>query len=73
MYIDRSKLRNDAIKLDCLDECIIKIVDGYLVYSYSRMVKHFIKTGMSEEEAIEYVDYNIVGLLPMNTFKIKYR
>ena len=73
MYIDRSKLKNHAVRLDGLDECIIKVVDGYLVYSYSRMVKHFMKQGMSEEEAIDYVEFNIVGLLPMNTFRIKHR
>lgn len=71
MYINRAKLKNDAIRLDDLDDCILKVTDGYLVYSYSRMVKHFMKAGMTEEEAIDYVEFNIVGLLPMNTFRIK--
>lgn len=32
-----------------------------VVYSYKKLVRVFMRQGMSEEEAIEWVDYNIVG------------
>jgi hypothetical protein len=32
------------------------------VYSYNLLVGAHIEQGLNEEEAIEYVDYNIVGL-----------
>ena len=31
-----------------------------LVYSYKRLVAYFVKEGMSEEEAVEWVDYNVI-------------
>ena len=39
---------------------------GLLVYSYDKMIAHFQKDGMSIEEAIEYIDFNVVGIKPDN-------
>jgi hypothetical protein len=36
-----------------------------LRYSYWRLVDLFIADGMEEEEAVEWVEYNIMGLTPM--------
>ncbi|MCM1066792.1 MAG: helix-turn-helix domain-containing protein [Muribaculaceae bacterium] len=42
---------------------------GCLVYSYSRMVSHLVATeGMNPEEAVEFIDYNIVRALPYTTW-----
>ena len=56
-------LAEDAQQLDGLDNALIGAsTQGYLVYSYSKIVAEFINQGMSEEEAVEYTDYNVVGL-----------
>ena len=56
-------IAEDASKLDGLNGCIIGTdPDGYLVYSYAELCRHYYDEGMSFEEAVEYVDYNILGL-----------
>lgn len=38
--------------------------DGQVVYDYYMMVEHLIHTdGMSEEEAVEFIDYNTLGAI----------
>lgn len=37
-------------------------MDPVLVYDYDLLVQIFIEDGLTEQEAIEYVDYNIAGL-----------
>ena len=39
------------------------IVNERIVYDYDLMVQCLEKDGMSEEEAIEWIDYNVVGVL----------
>ena len=40
----------------------VKDDEAYLIYDYEKMVMHFIEhAGMSEEEAREWVDFNICG------------
>jgi hypothetical protein len=53
----------EAILFDELDECIIGM-DSYdrIVYSYDRILKHFIDGGMDEDIAIDWIDYNIFNL-----------
>tara|TARA_Y100000114_G_C11670246_1_gene283420 strand:- start:47 stop:319 length:273 start_codon:yes stop_codon:yes gene_type:complete len=57
-------LAEDAMKLDNLNDAIIGVTtQGYLVYCYDKIVDHFVKEdGMEREEAIEYADFNVVGL-----------
>ena len=58
---------DDAIKFTGLDDCITgRDQRGFLVYSYDKMIAHFEKDGMSIEEAMEYIDYNVVGIKPDN-------
>lgn len=47
------------------DNAIIGITtDGQVVYDYYMMVEHLIHTdGMSEEEAVEFIDYNTLGTI----------
>jgi hypothetical protein len=60
-------ISDDAIKFTGLDDCITGIDQrGFLVYSYDKMIAHFENDGMSIEEAIEYIDFNVVGIKPDN-------
>lgn len=39
--------------------------DGQAIYDYNLMVQSLMKTeGMSEEEAVEFIDYNTVRAIP---------
>lgn len=59
---------NDTVILESPDyfSAIIGISDdGRLVYSYRKMVDFLVDTDdMSEDEAIEFIDYNTVNALP---------
>lgn len=59
----KSHLEDDAAILEGLDDCIIGVnQNNYLVYSYGQFLKHYLFEGMTMSEAIEWVDYNILGL-----------
>ena len=57
-------LADDALKLDGLNEAIIGIsTQGYLVYCYDKIVDAIMHNSeMDRGEAIEFADYNVVGL-----------
>lgn len=52
---------------DGLDDCVVGMAarcgkDPLLVYDHGLLVRHFVKEdGMSEEEAVEWIDFNILG------------
>lgn len=53
------------LKLDGLDQAIIGVaelpdLDQAIVYDRERIVKIFIRQGMTRDEAQEYIDFNIV-------------
>lgn len=55
-----------AIVWDGCDEAIVGVGtrcghDGLFVYDYDLLVELFMAQQMSKEEAMEWVDYNIVG------------
>lgn len=51
----------EAILWDGCDDAIIGITpEGQAVYSIEKLWKIFISEGMTEEEAIDWVDYNIL-------------
>lgn len=63
MAMLREHLADDANQLDGLGSAIIGTTeDGYLVYDYEKIVRHFQTHGLEREEALEYTDYNVVGL-----------
>lgn len=35
--------------------------DPFVVYDYDRLVDHFVREGMTHDEAAEWIDYNIEG------------
>jgi len=53
---------SEAILWDGCDDAIMGMTpNGCVVYSIDRLLDVFIKQGMTEEEAVEWVDYNILG------------
>jgi hypothetical protein len=52
----------EAIFWDGLDEAIIGIsIDNCAVYGLNKMILLFQQQGMSEEEAMEWMDFNIIS------------
>lgn len=55
---------SEPLKVDGFDKAIIgeEYFSGRLVYSVEKMMKVLIKRdGMSFEEALEFIEYNIIG------------
>lgn len=63
--LESDLLCDGAIVLANLDNCISGISNnGLLIYSYEKLINHFInEEEMTEDDAIEWIDYNIFGLL----------
>ena len=56
-------LAEDCLKLDGLNDAIVGVTSqGYLVYDYEKIIGAFMKQGMENDEAIEFFDYNVLGL-----------
>ena len=52
----------DFLKADGLDDAILGISNGKLVYSRSKCIKIFIeRDNMTELEAMEFFDFNVEG------------
>ena len=68
-YID---LANDeAIRLQDLDDAIIGTdQNGLLVYDYHQMLVTFINQGMAADDAIEWLDYNVLPINAGNGFTV---
>ena len=59
-------LNPNAIKFTnpSYDTAIIGITqDGNLIYDYEKMIEYLLDC-MSEEEAIDFIEYNTLGILP---------
>ena len=68
-------LADDCMKLDGLNDAIIGVdTKGYLVYDYQKIVDVFTKEShnMEYEEAIEFTDFNVVGLDGNGNWTIMY-
>jgi hypothetical protein len=59
---------NDFIKLDGLDDAIIGVYADTefprLVYSIGEITECFVKQGMTDEEAIDFYEYNTARSIP---------
>ena len=63
----------DAIRFTGLDEAIVGICHkGLIIYDYDKVVSIFEGMGMSEEEAVEWTDYNVIGTMAGEGFTIMY-
>ena len=64
-YLDY--LDDEAIIFDGCDDAIIgHDQNGYAVYHHTKLVQVFEAQGMTQDEAIEWIDYNIIGVQPHN-------
>jgi hypothetical protein len=60
------ELEEPLILVDGFDDCIIGLAEGFegdlaIAYDRGKMLAKLVSDGMSEEEAIEYFDFNIAG------------
>lgn len=58
-------LAEDCLKLDGLNDAIVGVTSqGYLVYDYEKIIEVFMKepSNMEYDEAVEFFDYNVLGL-----------
>lgn len=52
---------NNSLQIDGYDDACIGVSENEeLIYDYSLLVKQAMKDGCTYEEAVEYVDFNIV-------------
>ena len=71
-YIENAEA--GAIRFDGLDSAIIGLdADGFLVYDFDMLVTALMQQGMTDKEAVEWIDFNIVPINAGNAFTILYR
>ena len=52
----------EAIRFDGLDDAVVGTDhEGNLVYEYEIMTRLFVEQGMTEEEAEEWINFNVIG------------
>lgn len=60
-----AEINEDALLINDMDEALVGYTLGYstnAVYDYDTLVhEHIERDGMTEDEAMEYIDYNIIG------------
>ena len=62
-----------AIRFEGLDEAIVGSCHrGFLIYDYDTMVSMSEARGMSEEDAVEWVDYNVIDTMAGEGFTVMY-
>tara|TARA_R100000388_G_scaffold88328_1_gene68590 strand:+ start:298 stop:561 length:264 start_codon:yes stop_codon:yes gene_type:complete len=63
-YYEELIYADDAIQFEGLDYAIVGTShNGYYIYDYDRMIQVFISNhDMTEEEAVEWIDYNVMGV-----------
>jgi hypothetical protein len=73
-YYEEQIYAEDAIQFDGLDYAIVGVSHtGYYIYDYDRMIQCFVgEDGMTEEEAIEWIDFNVIGINAGQGFIILY-
>tara|TARA_R110000772_G_scaffold241984_1_gene354359 strand:- start:22 stop:270 length:249 start_codon:yes stop_codon:yes gene_type:complete len=63
----------DAIRFDGLDEAIVgSCHKGFLIYGYDKMLSIFEGMGMSSEEAVEWIEYNVIGTMGGEGFTVMF-
>jgi len=57
------ELKDGALILTDLEDTIAGVSDdGLLIYDYQKIVLFYEKQGMSTEEAVDWIDYNVMGV-----------
>jgi hypothetical protein len=59
-------MKNVTLLVDGADDAIIGYINRcgqpmVVIYDYQRLVEHFVSEGMSEDEATEWIEFNIIG------------
>lgn len=67
-------MNEDAIRFHELDESIIGTDhNGFIVYDYDTMLALCCHDGMTTDEAVEWIDYNVLGTNAGNGFTMLMR
>lgn len=58
--------KSKLLKVDGFDDCYLGVGESFgdhpaLIYDYEKIIQQLKQDGMSEEEAIEYYEFNILG------------
>lgn len=62
MIVDSDILFMDGFDDDCIAGIGIRFgQEPIIMYDYDKVITQLIKDGMSEDDAIEWFDYNIIG------------
>jgi hypothetical protein len=63
----------EAIQFEGLDYAIVGTThEGYFVYDYDRMIECFVEDGMTLEDAVEWIDFNVISINAGKGFVILY-
>jgi hypothetical protein len=64
----------EAIRFDGLDDAVVGTDNhGWLVYDYDRMIECLmVYSEMSLDETIEWIDYNVLGVMGGDRFTVLY-
>jgi hypothetical protein len=59
-------LTEDALKMDGFDDCIIGVSErfgqpNHIVYDFDKVLKKLMSQGMTQHEAKEWYEFNMVG------------
>lgn len=64
-------LPEGALLFTDYDDAIIGVShDDRIIYDYDKIVTLLIKKGCSEDEAIEWIDYNMIGSIQNDNYPI---
>lgn len=71
--VEQWELADDAIIFHGLEKCITGTDQfGHAIYDHKKMVENFMRDGMTEEESLEWIDYNVVAVNAGQGFVIHY-
>lgn len=71
MLLNVIELDEEGIYFTGLDDAIIGIDQhGQPIYSFELMLNEFVKQGMTFEDALEWIDYNVLPINAGNGFVI---
>lgn len=64
MFGDQMGDETFLLEPEYLDNAIVAVQQQRVVYDYSRLVEAFSENGMTHDEAVEWIDYNVLRAIP---------
>ena len=63
---EQAELHEGLLRMDGYDDCIVGISERFgqescLIYDYDKVIAKLMKDGMSQEEAVEFYEFNQLG------------